>query len=327
VLGAHLAGEPVATRGFEEREAPLRAMNDTDLWDALHDRMADLNQVAEAGEEVASRGEDADVAWTGRTMKVSWFAEHMREELVLHGWDITGDEEPARARLAEPWMTTHSVLAVGRPLLAKGAKGLRPGDTIEARLRVAGGQDVLVTAEADRTAIALAEPEDPAVLETDYAARVLLLWGRRPADPSRIRSSAGAEALGRLRRLLSGYRKSVPVAAARHSGEVVHILRGSGHGGYLGCHLPALCRSGGEEPLQVALRNRRRLELCCSSRVGRVERGNHLAVVAGGVHGRIDRIRGRDPGASSQRQCHPDAAKPSGQFGQRQPHHLWIPSS
>ena len=35
VLGAHLAGEPVATRGFEEREAPLRAMNDTDLWTAL----------------------------------------------------------------------------------------------------------------------------------------------------------------------------------------------------------------------------------------------------------------------------------------------------
>jgi hypothetical protein len=37
---AHLAGEPVATRGFEEREGPLRALNDADLWDALLDRMA-----------------------------------------------------------------------------------------------------------------------------------------------------------------------------------------------------------------------------------------------------------------------------------------------
>ena len=36
VLGGHLAGEPVATRTFEEREAPLRAMNGTDLWAALH---------------------------------------------------------------------------------------------------------------------------------------------------------------------------------------------------------------------------------------------------------------------------------------------------
>ena len=40
VLGAHLAGEPVATRRFEEREAPLRAMNETDLWAALHRNMA-----------------------------------------------------------------------------------------------------------------------------------------------------------------------------------------------------------------------------------------------------------------------------------------------
>jgi hypothetical protein len=42
---------------------------------------------------------DTDVAWTGRTMKVSWFAEHMREEIVLHGWDVTGDDVAAQA----PW--------------------------------------------------------------------------------------------------------------------------------------------------------------------------------------------------------------------------------
>jgi hypothetical protein len=113
----HLNGQPVSTRGFEERESPLRALNDVDLWDALLDRMATLNEVAEAAEGVPA---GTDVAWTGRTMKVPWFAEHMREELVLHSWDITGDEPAARARLAEPWMTTHSVVAVGRPLLAKG---------------------------------------------------------------------------------------------------------------------------------------------------------------------------------------------------------------
>jgi hypothetical protein len=76
---------------------------------------------------------------------------------------------------------------VGRPLLAKGVKQLRPGERIEARLGVPGTDDVLVEAE------------------TDAAARVLLLWGRRPADPSRICSRAGPEILGRLRQLLSGY--------------------------------------------------------------------------------------------------------------------------
>src|SRR5262249_33624817 len=88
VLGAHLEGERVETRGFV-REDPLRAMNDTDLLAALHQNMATLNEVAAAADDIPA---DMDVAWTGRTMKVPWFAEHMREELVLHGWDITGDD-------------------------------------------------------------------------------------------------------------------------------------------------------------------------------------------------------------------------------------------
>lgn len=202
VLGGHLDGQPVATRSFEEREGPLRALNDADLWDALLHRMAILNDVAEAAEGVPA---GTDVAWTGRTMKVPWFAEHMREELVLHSWDITGDEPAAQARLAEPWMTSHSVVAVGRPLLAKGAKLLSPGERFEARLRADGTDDVVLAADPDQVTIGFAEPEGPATLETDAAARVLLLWGRRPADPSRIRSRAGAETLGRVRRLLSGY--------------------------------------------------------------------------------------------------------------------------
>jgi uncharacterized protein (TIGR03083 family) len=205
VLGARLEGEPVGTRGFEEREGPLRALNDADLWDALLERMALLNEVTMAAEEVPA---DTDVAWTGRTMKVPWFAEHMREELVLHGWDITGDcDIPAalEVALAEPWMTTHSVVAVGRPLLAKGAKELGPDERIEARLRVPDTDDVVVSADADHTTVGFADAVGPATLETDAAARVLLLWGRRPGDPSRICSRAGAETLGRVRRLLSGY--------------------------------------------------------------------------------------------------------------------------
>ena len=178
VLQGHLDGEPVGTRSFEEREGPLRALNDADLWDALHDRMAALNDVAAAADGVPA---DTDVAWTGRTMKAPWFAEHMREELVLHGWDITGDCDTSPAfqvGLGEPWMTTHSVTAVGCPLLAKGAKQLRAGERIEARLRVRGTDDILVTADADHTYIGLADPEGAAALETDAAALVLLLWGR-----------------------------------------------------------------------------------------------------------------------------------------------------
>lgn len=203
VLSAHLAGDSVKTRGFD-REDPFRAMNNTDLWAALVDRMEMLNEVAEAAESVPA---DQDVAWTGRTMKVPWFAEHMREELVLHGWDVTGDDAKAQARLGEPWMTTHSVFAVGAPLLVLGAKklALKPGERVEARLRVSGSDDVAVNADSERATIGLVEPDGQATLETDAAARVLLLWGRRPADPSRVCSRVGPQTLGRLRNLLSGY--------------------------------------------------------------------------------------------------------------------------
>ena len=207
VLGAHLAGDPVETRTFEQREPPFRALNDADLWSAFVDKMAYLNEVAEAADSVPA---DTEVAWTGRQMKVPWFAEHMREELVLHGWDITGDDDAARARLGQRWMTDHSVFAVGVPLLRRGAKqlGLGAGQRIEARLRVPDGaeaNDIALTADAESTTIDLVPADGPATLETDAATRVLLLWGRRPADPSRVCSRVGPETLGLVRTLLSGY--------------------------------------------------------------------------------------------------------------------------
>ncbi|MCC5475607.1 hypothetical protein ACFV2N_10090 [Streptomyces sp. NPDC059680] len=45
----------------------------------------------------------------------------------------------------------------------------------------------------------------PATIESDAAVRVLLLWGRRPADPNRWHSDAGPEALRRVRSLPGGY--------------------------------------------------------------------------------------------------------------------------
>ena len=130
----------------------------------------------------------------------------MREELVLHGWDITGDTEQARSRLARTWMTTHSVMVVGAPLLQRGLAALGSAtEQFTGRLRVQNEPDIAVTANHDRTSSELVQPQDDATLETDSATRVLLLWGRRPADPQRIRSQAGPRTLQRLRTLLSGY--------------------------------------------------------------------------------------------------------------------------
>jgi hypothetical protein len=205
VLAGHLEGDPVPTRRFEEREAPYRAMTDVDLWSALVGRVEQLCDISETA--LRDLGPEAEVAWTGRTMKVAWFSEHMREELVLHRWDLTGDDVTARAALTEPWMTAHSVVAVGRPLLARGAAILDLGsvDQVEARLRAEGTDDVLVVATSQGTNISLAKPEGPATIESDTATRCLFLWGRRPGDPSRWHSSAGTETLRAVRILLSGY--------------------------------------------------------------------------------------------------------------------------
>src|ERR1700742_5143529 len=47
VLDAHLAGRPVATRAFEERELPYRRMTDVQLWSAF---VRECEQLAELSE-------------------------------------------------------------------------------------------------------------------------------------------------------------------------------------------------------------------------------------------------------------------------------------
>lgn len=180
-------------------------MTDPDLWSALVSRIDQLVEVSQAA--ASELPADTDVAWTGRTMKVPWFAEHMREELVLHRWDITGDDATSKNVLGEPWMTDHTVVAVGRPLLQRGSADLDLGatGTIQGRLRAAGSDDVMVTASAEGNSVELVAPDGPATLESDAAARVLFLWGRRPADPARWSSQAGPETLRQVRCLLSGY--------------------------------------------------------------------------------------------------------------------------
>jgi hypothetical protein len=180
-------------------------MKDADLWSAAVKQVERLVEVSQ--EVVSDLGDDTDIAWTGRTMKVRWFAEHMREELVLHRWDLTGDDSTAQRALEEPWMTRHSVVAVGRPLLARGAAGLDLGaaQRVEGRLRVEGTDDIVVIATPEANTIEFVSPEGDATVESDAATRCLFLWGRRPTDPSRWRSSAGPELLRQVRTLLSGY--------------------------------------------------------------------------------------------------------------------------
>lgn len=205
VLAAHLDGRPVPTRGFEERERRYQAMPDARLWASFVDRCERLAELAEAA--VDDLAPDTEIIWTKRTVGPAFFAEHLRQEMVLHRWDLTGDDATATDSLMQPWMTEHSVRAVGKPLLARGSAGLDlgPEGRIEGRLRAVGTDDILVTATAAGNTIELVAQEGEATVESDPAVRALFLWGRRPADPSRWHSQAGPDALRRVRTLLSGY--------------------------------------------------------------------------------------------------------------------------
>lgn len=205
VLGAHLDGHPVDTRRFEEREARYRAMAPTELWSAFTATCEQLVDVC--GVAVRDLRPDTTIRWTGRDVTPGFFVEHMREEMVLHRWDMAGDDATATHSLMQPWMTSHSVWQVGKPLLDRGTAGLQldPAERVEGRLRSPGTDDVLVTVGPEGSTIELVAAEGEATIECDPAVRALFLWGRRPADHTRWHSTAGPDALRRLRTLLSGY--------------------------------------------------------------------------------------------------------------------------
>jgi Mycothiol maleylpyruvate isomerase N-terminal domain len=203
ILAAHLAGGPVPdTRTFEEREPAFRSLPDTDLLPALDREVCVLADVLE---QAHNSDPETMVPWTGRRMKVAWFAEHMREELILHRWDIVGDDRVGTEQLEQPWLTDHSVEAVGAPLLRRGLTTLGPDERVRFRIRSDDGRDVVVNAGPKSATLTLGPEEEDALAWADRAARVLLLWGRQPADPGRLRSTAGPDRLGAARRMLSGY--------------------------------------------------------------------------------------------------------------------------
>jgi len=204
-LDPYLQGDPVpATRSFEEREAPLQAMNHDELLgrvDAEEERMRKLV----AG--VLDKEPDGVIAWTGRRMAVAKFIPHLRNEHALHRWDIVGDDEVSFALLGQSDLTEHSVDVLGRILLTAGRLSDPDSESdFCTRLHSEGQRDLFAMVE-DGVA-GLTWDERPSVrpgIDCDPAARLLLIWGRRPDPPGRLRSHLDPNQLARLQILLSGY--------------------------------------------------------------------------------------------------------------------------
>ena len=200
-LEAYAEGRPVPeTRGFEEREAPYRAMEDAELRARLP---RSIERVAGALDAVLGAEPDAVVPWTGRQMVVGSFVTHLRSELALHRWDLVGDDETSRRLLDQPEITDHAVAVLGRALVARGAPGAPAG--LAAVIASPGTSDVAVVVDSDGPRLKRSDARlEPSVIG-DPAARLLFLWGRQPGDPRRLSAPGGVEALATLRSLLAGY--------------------------------------------------------------------------------------------------------------------------
>jgi mycothiol maleylpyruvate isomerase-like protein len=204
-LEPYLQGDPVpATRTFEEREPPYRAMDDAALLRRLQDEEYKMRTVLG---QVLTREPDAVIPWTGREMVVAKFMPHVRNEFAIHRWDFAGDDEVGSELLSQPELTAHAVGVLGRILLLRGAAhDPCPGQDFHVRLRAGPGPDVRVVVEGGQAGLELTDSQaDEPFVELDPAARTLVIWGRRPDRRGRFRSHVGEPVLRRLQALLSGY--------------------------------------------------------------------------------------------------------------------------
>jgi hypothetical protein len=202
-VDAFAAGRPLErTRGWEEREKALRDVDHTEL----------LGRIAATASATTARIGDiletdagAELRWTNRTVPVSGFLTHMRSEDALHRWDLVGDDEKSRELLGQDDLLRHAVKFIGQPLLQRGLAAESGGADLIARVRCEDRDDLIIELRDGRTCMSVDTATDDASIETDPAARLLLLWGRKASPFVRLRSMDDDDRTGRIQRLLSGY--------------------------------------------------------------------------------------------------------------------------
>jgi uncharacterized protein (TIGR03083 family) len=202
---AYLDGRPVPEFGaWQVREPPYRAMDDATLRRRLE---TSEQRMSEAFAAMLATDPDARADEVGWGLPVAELVKHMRQEYAVHRWDLIGDDDAGLQLLGQQDLLVHSVQLLGDSLLAVGlARDPDPAEPLTARLRCPGEPDLVLSVQDGAGSLSLSEPVDaPDVIETDPAARLIILWGRRPADSRRVRSTLAPERLARLQTLLAGY--------------------------------------------------------------------------------------------------------------------------
>lgn len=193
LIETHLAGQPERTTlAHDEREAPYRALPDTELRERL---VANGARLTEALHTLAG-DESGEVLFTGRRMSAADFAMHSRSECAIHRWDLVGRDDIGWTMLARPELTAHALTVLTSmstlqeaPVNRIGAHPEHP--TTRLILRSDPQDDVVVTVAGGSVSMTLEPPSASAAdVELEPAARLLLLWGRRePSAPINLNPS------------------------------------------------------------------------------------------------------------------------------------------
>ncbi len=183
LIEEHLAGKPGrATRSWEEREPPLRALPDAALRERLHVEAPRFERA------VASLGQWRSIEYTGWTTTGPRLRTHSHSEAALHRWDLVGDDHTSRVLLSNPSLTEHALAVFAAiPALDEAQRWVKARFTAgPVRLRVPDQPDVLVE-PGQAPCLVAPGGSDPAI-ELEAHERLLVLWGRLPArlrDPLR----------------------------------------------------------------------------------------------------------------------------------------------
>ena len=197
------AGQPlVRTRTWEEREEPFRRLGYAALVRRIESEAARASAITHL---VLEQRPDAQLTWTSRTVAVSGFLTHMRSEDALHRWDLTGDDGTSHALLGQQDLLTHAVNFIGQPLLSRGRGAGAAQEPFVGRVRSPSRDDLIVEARDGDAELAVGAQEGSSDIEGDPAARLLLLWGRKPTPFSRLAATSDGPIAPRLQALLAGY--------------------------------------------------------------------------------------------------------------------------
>ena len=189
-------------RSFAEREAPYRAMEDGALRRHVEVAVARSTRTILAAMEI---NPDLAISMGSGPMRGETFLMHGRSELSIHRWDLVGDDEVSFELLSQPELTTHAVEMMGQALLMRGCASARPVASLCARLRTEGQRDILARYAPEGASLSFTDADASPALHADAAARLLFVWGRRPADPSRLRSELPPDERRAVEALLAGF--------------------------------------------------------------------------------------------------------------------------